>query len=158
TLGGNDTTTGLFDSDVFYFGSAVGDTGLGNASGFTTTVTDELDARNNPQTLLNNIPITNIDDFNRDGKVDTGDQLIARNGPTTTLNATKAINISGSGPFAPDTPSAAPLAASDDDLAADDGLAAISAALAVSPGSFNTDNIRTIPLSTWSELTAGAND
>lgn len=87
--------------DVFYFGNAVGDSGLGDTATLATVdATDELEARNHPATLLNNIPITNLYDFNRDAMVDTTDQLIARNNSTNLLTATKYLNLVV-GSFAP---------------------------------------------------------
>lgn len=47
--GGFNTNTGLAKSDIFYFASAVGDSGLGNsATQATVNTNDELAARNNP--------------------------------------------------------------------------------------------------------------
>ncbi len=75
--GGFNTNTGLAASDVFYFGSRVGDTFEGATSMATTTSAgDELAARFN---LGINRPVTSIYDFNRDGVVNAADQLIARN-------------------------------------------------------------------------------
>ena len=100
--GGGNTNTGLAVASPFFFASAVADSGNGDTLAFTTdTLNDELGPRGNPKTLLNNIPITNIYDYNRDGKVDSvGDELLARGNPTTSLNAPKFINI-GSPPAAP---------------------------------------------------------
>ena len=94
--------TGIATPDVFFFGSAIADTGLGDTLAFTTdTINDELGVRGNPKTLIANIPITNIYDFNRDGKVDTiGDELLARGNPTSALTAPKMIKI-GIPPAAP---------------------------------------------------------
>jgi hypothetical protein len=58
--------------------------------------------RRNWKTLLAYIPITNIYDHNRDGKVAANDQIAAGNNPTSDLNTPKHINISAAGPFAPD--------------------------------------------------------
>ncbi len=86
--------TGLAIADVFYFGHALGDTGLGNsATQAIVSVTDELGARNHPQTLAANIPITNSYDFNRDGQVNTTDSLTARNNVTNLGTATRLINV-----------------------------------------------------------------
>jgi hypothetical protein len=84
--------TGLAQSDVFYFGNALGDSGLGNsATQATVNTTDELGARNNPQSVFNNIPLTNAYDYNRDGAVNTSDGLLARNNPTGAGNALRLI-------------------------------------------------------------------
>ena len=75
-MGGFNTNTGLAESDVFYFGSRVGDTFIGATSVSTvTSAADELAARNNPAV---NQPVTSLYDFNRDGVVSAADQLIAR--------------------------------------------------------------------------------
>lgn len=85
--------TGLAQSDVFYFGNAVGDSSLGNtATHATVNTTDELGARNNPQSVFNNIPLTNRFDYNRDGAVNTSDGLLARNNPTGIGNAVRMIS------------------------------------------------------------------
>jgi formylglycine-generating enzyme required for sulfatase activity len=86
--------TGLSFEEIFFFGHALGDTGLGNTATLATVdVTDELQVRNNPAPLFSNIPITNIRDFNRDGIVDVTDQLIARNNKTGPTTATRYLNI-----------------------------------------------------------------
>jgi hypothetical protein len=80
--------------DVFFWGSAVGDSGLFD----TTTLAivdsnDELDARNHPAGLITNVPITNIRDYNRDAIVDSNDSLVPRNNATSVNTATKFINV-----------------------------------------------------------------
>jgi len=103
-IGGFNTNSGLVSSDIFYFGNAVGDSGLGNsATQATVSVTDELAARNNPQSVFNNIPLTNTLDFNRDGAVNISDQLIARNNPTSIGNVLRFVNLTHP-PAAPETP------------------------------------------------------
>jgi len=94
--------------DVFYFGSAVGDTGAGDtATQANVSVTDELGARNNPASLFSNIPVTNVYDFNRDAQVNSNDQLTPRNNATSIGTVTRFINVS-SPPLAPEaTPATA---------------------------------------------------
>lgn len=81
TLEGNDAWggfnlgTGLPASDVFYFGSRIGDTGSGTDVAAVTSAADELAARFN---LGVNQEITSLYDFDRNGVVSAGDQLIAR--------------------------------------------------------------------------------
>jgi hypothetical protein len=108
-LGGNDTNTGLAASNVFFWANALADDGTtpDDIGAYWTTATDESDARNNHTTLLANIPITNIHDYNRDGKVNAIDQLASRNNATTNVSAPHILNISGAGPFAPDAGSTA---------------------------------------------------
>jgi hypothetical protein len=89
-------------ADVFYFGSAVGDSGQGNTStSATVSATDELAARNNPAALAANIPITNLFDYNRDGRVDTSDALIPRNNSTSVGNVVRYVSVA-SPPAAPE--------------------------------------------------------
>jgi ELWxxDGT repeat protein len=74
--GGFNTRSGLAESDVFFFGSRVGDTfAWATALGTVTNIQDELTARFAPGTQQ---PITSAVDFNRDGLVNINDQLIAR--------------------------------------------------------------------------------
>ena len=129
--------TGLTANDVFFFGSAVANSGNGDTATLSeTTSVDELGARNNSKTLLNNIPDTNLFDYNRDGLVTSVDQLLARNNAQT-LGATRYINIPSGGPFAPLPPSggsgaisgAAPAASSAD---------AVASALASPPATTST--------------------
>jgi len=76
TAGGFNTNTGLAESDVFYFGSRVGDTFEGaTALATATNARDELAARFAPGIAQS---IESIWDFNRDGVVNAADQLIAR--------------------------------------------------------------------------------
>ncbi|HEY2894604.1 MAG TPA: hypothetical protein VGJ16_10340, partial [Pirellulales bacterium] len=82
-------------ADVFFFGNSLGDSGLGNTSTLAKVdMNDELGARNNPQLLFNNIPITYPYDYDRDGAVNMNDELIARNNPTGLLTALRFLNIS----------------------------------------------------------------
>jgi hypothetical protein len=86
--------TGLESPDTFYFGNAVGDSGLGDTSAQAIVDSvDETGARDHPQSLLSNIPITNIYDYNRDGAVDGSDQLISRSNATTTTTALNFIYV-----------------------------------------------------------------
>ena len=72
--------TGLARPDVFYFGSLVGYSGGSLVNNqFKVTSADELSARHDPHPFFRPAPITNVNDFNRDGKVDATDQIIARN-------------------------------------------------------------------------------
>ena len=88
-------------ADAFFFGNAVGNTGLGDtAVNALVNAIDENGVRLNNQFLFNNIPITNWYDFNRDGSVSAVDESLVRlnnSNPTTVL---KYLNI-GSPPLAP---------------------------------------------------------
>jgi len=104
TLGGSNANTGLAGSYVFFYGSAPGDDGNmpDDASTFRTTASDEIDARLNPKTLLNNIPLTFIYDYDKDGKVDSNDQIVARSNGTTNINAAKPSTSAAPGRFVVD--------------------------------------------------------
>lgn len=108
--------TGLAANDVFYFGSRVGDTGLGNsAAAAITSAADQLAARGN---LAINVGIENPYDFDRNGIVSAGDELASRFNPGILL----MLNLPAAGAPA----SAAPLVAAPKS----NGLQAIAAALA----------------------------
>lgn len=69
--------TGLAAPDVFYFGSRVGDTGLGTTpTAVATNASDAIAARNNTGA---GSAITNIFDFDRSGAVTGSDEIAARN-------------------------------------------------------------------------------
>jgi hypothetical protein len=88
--------TGLADPDVFYFGHALGDTGLGDtATHALVNATDELGTRNNPASLFSNVPLTNVFDFNRDGAVNVSDGLVSRNNATSLGTSLLFIELGG---------------------------------------------------------------
>lgn len=65
--------------DVFLFGNALGDSGQRDNAQFAfVNTTDEIAARNNPASVVSNIPITNLFDYNRDGAVNLADVLISQ--------------------------------------------------------------------------------
>ncbi len=101
TLGESNTNTGLVASHVFFFGSAVGDSGADNAAAFSATSADEISARNDPHGFLNPATISNVNDFNRDGQVNSADQIIARNNSTGLGNQLTFLSIGADGPSAP---------------------------------------------------------
>jgi hypothetical protein len=87
--------------DVFFFGNAPGNTGVGDTTvNATVNAVDENGARLNGQTLANNIPITNIYDFNRNGSVTAVDESIARLNGTNPTTSLKYLNLA-SPPLAP---------------------------------------------------------
>jgi len=119
--------------DVFFFGSAPGDTGAGNtATQANVSVTDELGARNNPASLFSNVPITNLYDFNRDAQVNATDALVARNNPTSIGNVTRFITVANP----PAAPEAA--AASDDGVVASALTATLQGVMPGTPGVFQS--------------------
>jgi hypothetical protein len=81
-----DADTGLAAPDVSYFGNLVGGSTLAAVSGqFIVTTADLAAVRNDPRGFLNPAPVSDPNDFNRDGKVDATDQLIARDNLGTEL-------------------------------------------------------------------------
>jgi len=102
--------------DVFFFGNAVGNTGLGDtAINATVNATDEIGARNNPANLAANIPITNLYDFDRNAQVNAVDQIASRNNATNPTTVLKYLNLS--------SPPLAPEADVDNDSGNDSGVA-----------------------------------
>jgi glucose/arabinose dehydrogenase len=88
-------------ADVFFFGNAIGDTGVGNtATNAVVNAFDQAAVRANGQILANNIPLTNSYDFNRDGSVNAADESIARLNATNLTTVVKYLNI-GNLPAAP---------------------------------------------------------
>ena len=102
-LGGFNTNTGLASSYVFYFGNALGDAGVSDPTTFLVSGADEQSARNNPKSTLGTPAlITDVNDFNRDGNVNTTDQQIPRNNTTNAITtALKFLTVGAGGPFAP---------------------------------------------------------
>jgi rhamnogalacturonan endolyase len=74
------TNTGLSAADVFYFGNAVGESG-DSTSNAVVDAQDEINSRTN-KTGFSAAAITNLYDYNRDGKVNATDDLIARHNRT----------------------------------------------------------------------------
>jgi hypothetical protein len=88
-------------ADVFFFGNAVGNSGLGDTVvNALVSAEDENGVRSNNQFLSNNIPITNVYDFNRSGSVTAVDESIARLNGTNISTALKYLNLA-SPPLAP---------------------------------------------------------
>ena len=84
--------TGLAESDVFYFGNAIGDSGDATTN-TNVDATDELGARNNQHNFLDPAPIDDAYDYNRDARVDATDELLARNNQTNFLNRLNLITV-----------------------------------------------------------------
>jgi hypothetical protein len=81
-----DANTLLANNDVFYFGSEIGATGVSTASTsngevLRVTSADVVNTENNAS-LLQSVPISNIYDFNRDGKVTSTDVVLCQNNAT----------------------------------------------------------------------------
>jgi hypothetical protein len=82
--------TGLGTADVFYFGSAVGETGN---SPFNAVVNaaDEIRIRVHPHSLANPAPINSPFDLNRDRLVNATDQILARINANNSFTALRLI-------------------------------------------------------------------
>ena len=95
---------------VFFFGNALGDTGLGDtATVALVNATDEIEAREHQ--LFVGATVTNVYDFDRSGGVNATDQLIVRSNGTIIANGLRYLNFSA-GALAPvEEPQASPAAA-----------------------------------------------
>jgi parallel beta-helix repeat protein len=87
--------TGLAAPDVFYFGSAPGESG-DSADSAAVSIVDELLARNNPHGASDPVGVTYRFDYNRDGRVSVIDQLLARNNFTTQDTVLQLIRVPAS--------------------------------------------------------------
>jgi hypothetical protein len=103
-LGEWDSNTGLSESDVFYFGSAPGDSGEGNATYFAVNSSDEVAVRNNPRSVFNRATINDRNDFNRDGLVNSADQVLVRIYSTGVNTALIELNLGGDGQTLAESP------------------------------------------------------
>jgi hypothetical protein len=101
--------TNLPLEDIFCFGSAIGESGLGSGDGslppkplayFPVNVTDEIGARNHPHTDLDPAALDDAFDFNRDGHVDTTDETIARTHGTYFQTSLRRVTLATAGPVA----------------------------------------------------------
>jgi hypothetical protein len=93
--------TGLPASDVFFYGSAIGATGVSSSSTvFMVGAGDTTGAQTHLATLAGNQPITNLYDFNRDGIVGAGDITIDQNHGTTSSTGLVVLTIAAAGPIA----------------------------------------------------------
>ena len=91
--------TGLASADVFYFGSAPGESGTGNSpTGMPVNATDEIGARNNPHNFGNPATIGDDFDYNRDTFVNATDQIISRNNSTNFSTQLSVIDVVGVAP------------------------------------------------------------
>ncbi|MCH8044216.1 MAG: lamin tail domain-containing protein [Planctomycetes bacterium] len=94
-------SNGLAQSDVFFFGSAVGDTGTGNRSnvilvdGFDRAVVRVAQQFDGP------VIIDSTHDFNRDGAVDAADRAIVRANPANFLTGLTLFTPSLAAPAPP---------------------------------------------------------
>jgi hypothetical protein len=86
--------TGLTANDIFYFGNALGDSGLGDtATRAIVNSTDEYGARTNPHTPSNRAPVTDAYDYDRNGLVNSQDEYLARTNGTTPTTALQLVTF-----------------------------------------------------------------
>ena len=89
--------TGLTNPDIFFFGSVIGDSGVGDtAAAAVTNASDVTPPRNNLIGLTT--PVWNVMDYTRDGSVNAADPTQAANNSVTTLR----YMTNPTGPYAPD--------------------------------------------------------
>ena len=90
------------EGDVFFFGNAPGNVGVGDSSvNSLVNALDEGGIRANPALLASNIPITNIYDVNRNAAVNSADESAARLNGTNPTTSLKYLNLA-SPPLAPE--------------------------------------------------------
>lgn len=65
-------------ADTFYFGNLVGDTGGASGNPLVVSSADEAAVDAHPASFMSPATVTNVYDFNRDGKVDATDAMLAR--------------------------------------------------------------------------------
>ncbi len=93
-----DANTGLSSPDIFYFGSAIGDSGEGNsATQITVNGTDVTEQHNNPSNALNVTPIWNPVDIDKSGVVNGSDATLISGNAGFVLHFIK----NPTNPFAP---------------------------------------------------------
>jgi len=101
------TNTGLTSNAVFFYGNEIGDTGADNtATVARVTSSDVTGAQTHGASLAANIPITNIYDFDKNGKVDSADTTAAQLHGTSNATGLKLMSLA-TGSFAPAADAAA---------------------------------------------------
>jgi len=91
--------TGLAEPDVFYFGNALGDSGLGNFGGRAlVNAVDSGAVRDNPHNpYVNPAPLDDFADYNRDQWVNAVDFGLVRDNATNPTTALKLITAPAAG-------------------------------------------------------------
>jgi hypothetical protein len=108
--------TGLSANDVFFFGNAVGDTGLADSTAFSVNSADITGVQAHQALASSNIPITSVFDLNKDGQVSAADITLAQANQTVATTALIFLNVPAVGAFAAQS-SAAPAASGDSTVA-----------------------------------------
>ena len=86
--------TGLAEPDVFYWGNAIGESGLGNTSLFAlVNGYDAIAPRYNPHTLDDPAGIDDFVDYNRDKLVDWSDMMCVVHNATNITTALRLITL-----------------------------------------------------------------
>jgi hypothetical protein len=98
--------TGLVEPDVFYFGNAVGDSGLGNFGGWAlVNAVDSGAVRDNPHNpYVIPAPLDHLADYNRDQWVGAVDFGLVRDNATNPTTALKLITAPGPSPGPEEAP------------------------------------------------------
>ena len=91
----DDSTTGLTADDVFYFGSAIGESGNKPTDAYVDA-TDFAGVRDHTHNFLDPAAIDDAYDYNRDTFVDGADMVIARDNTTNFVSALQLISIADS--------------------------------------------------------------
>ena len=86
---------GLADSDVFYYGLAIGEGKSPSGAYAVVNPTDQVNARQNPHTPANRATVTDEYDYNRDSLVNPADEVIARGNLTTPANCLVLVKAPG---------------------------------------------------------------
>jgi hypothetical protein len=136
--------TGLAASDEFYWGNKIADTGKGTPTdAFVTNGTDSLQVM---ASTGSSRPITNVFDFNRDGKVDGTDSLIV----FASSGKLPRIDVGSPAPLA--------LPAAETTTAGADWNAAVVALATPRPGALSQQQAPAVPLAAASPLSAARVD
>ncbi len=104
--GGVTATTGLASPDVFYFGNAIGELGVGNlGTVLRVNATDTANVRQNQSINSNSVGISRVHDLNKDGRVNASDTAITRQnvngvGVIDLITAPASLVLASEGGFA----------------------------------------------------------
>jgi hypothetical protein len=121
--------TGLAANDVFFYGNEIGNTNSNNTTAVARTGTSDISVvQTHGNVLSANIPISNLYDFDRDGKVGTSDISLIQTHGTNVTSGLKLLVIGSGGPFAPD-----PLPAGGGDAGVASALASMSTVASATP-------------------------
>jgi hypothetical protein len=106
----------LSANDVFFFGSAAGDTGLADSTAFLVSGADITGVQAHQALASSNVPITDVFDINKDGQVSAADITLVQANQTVATTALIFLNVPAGGSLAPQS-NAAPAASGDSAVA-----------------------------------------